>query len=223
MTALIVTPARILFLIVLVGTTVELLTERFRHRRAVERWRKRMNGHTIVAGYGTMGRGAVDTLFANGTTGADHIVVIDPLESAAEAARSDGLTVIPDDATRTAAWKAACVETARAVIVTCNRDDTATLITLTARELNREVPISAAVREEENAHLLSQSGATTVVLSSEAAGRLVGLSTDAPAAVSVLEDLLAVRHGLDIDERPVGPKRSAVHRSTSRIAVSPSP
>jgi voltage-gated potassium channel len=77
------------------------------------------------------------------------------------------------------------------VVVTCNRDDTATLVTLTARELNSSVLISVAVREAENAHLLAQSGATTVVLSSEAAGRLVGLSTQAPAAIGVLEDLLA--------------------------------
>ena len=65
--------------------------------------------------------------------------------------------------------------------MTCNRDDTATLATLTVRELNSTVPISAAVREAENARLLSQSGATTVILSSEAAGRLIGLSTQAPA------------------------------------------
>ena len=71
------------------------------------------------------------------------------------------------------------------------------------RELNRDVPISAAVREAENAHLLSQSGATTVVLSSEAAGRLVGLATEFPGAVGVLEDLYVAGAGLELIERPV--------------------
>ena len=66
------------------------------------------------------------------------------------------------------------------------------------------MPISVAVREAENAHLLSQSGATTVVLSSEAAGRLVGLSTQAPGAIGVLEDLLVAGNGLDLTERVVG-------------------
>jgi voltage-gated potassium channel len=56
-TAFIVTPLRIIFLIVLVGTTIELLTERFRRRRAEARWRRTVKDHTIVAGYGTMGRG----------------------------------------------------------------------------------------------------------------------------------------------------------------------
>lgn len=231
-TAFIVTPARILFLIVLVGTTIELLTERFRRARIEARWRRNVRNHTIVVGYGTMGRSAVETLIANGATTLEQIVVIDLRESAVASAHDAGLVAIVADATRTAVLRQACVDTARAVVVTCNRDDTATLVTLTARELNGDVPISAAVREAENAHLLSQSGATTVVLSSEAAGRLVGLSTEAPGAVSVLEDLLVVGAGLELLERAVrpdeigGPPRPddddglpiALVRGSSRIA-----
>jgi voltage-gated potassium channel len=201
-TAFVVTPLRILFLIVLVGTTLELLTERFRQARAEARWRTRMNQHTIVVGFGTMGRGAVDTLLADGATTAD-IIVVDRSPVAVEAAGEAGLTGIVADATRTATWRQARLDRARAVVITCNRDDTATLATLTARELNARVPISVAVREAENAHLLSQSGATTVVLSSEAAGRLVGLSTQAPGAVGILEDLLVAGTGLDLVERAV--------------------
>jgi voltage-gated potassium channel len=200
-TAFVITPARTLFLIVLVGTTMELLTERFRHARAETRWRRKVNGHTIVAGYGTMGRGAVETLLANGTA-ADRIVVIDVGDAAVTMAREAGLTAIRSDATRTSVWHRAALSAARAVVVTCNRDDTATLVTLTVRELNRAIPIAVAVREAENAHLLSQSGASTVVLSSESAGRLVGLATEAPGAVAVLEDLLMAGRGLEIVEQP---------------------
>ena len=163
-----------------------------------------MKDHTIVAGYGTMGRGAVETLLANDTTTVEQVIVLDPLESAVTSAREAGLTAIMIDATRTVAWTQANVDTARAVVVTCNRDDTATLVTLTVRQLNATVPIAAAVRESENAHLLSQSGATTVVLSSEAAGRLVGLATEAPGAVGVVEDLLVTGRGLELVEHPVG-------------------
>ena len=76
-TAFVVTPLRVVFLVVLVGTTLELLTERFRHARAEARWRRTVRDHTIVAGYGTMGRRAVETLLANGTTTVDQVVVID--------------------------------------------------------------------------------------------------------------------------------------------------
>jgi voltage-gated potassium channel len=203
-TAFVVTPLRIMFLIVLVGTTLELLTERFRLGRAEARWRNRMAEHTIVVGYGTMGRGAVATLLADGTP-PDHIVVVDRDPAAVERANTAGVIGIVADATQTAAWRQARLDRARAVVITCNRDDTAALATLTAREMNSTAPIAVAVREGENAHLLSQSGATTVVLSSEAAGRLVGLATQSPDTIGVLEDLLVAGRGLELAERPVAP------------------
>jgi voltage-gated potassium channel len=202
-TAFVVTPLRVVFLVVLVGTTLELLTERFRRARAEARWRRTVRDHTIVAGYGTMGHRAVETLLAGGER-AERVVVIDSNDKAVTRAMEAGLTAILADATRTSAWIQAGIEVARAAIVTVNRDDTATLATLTIRELNGTVPISAAVREAENAHLLSQSGATTVVLSSEAAGRLIGLSTETPCAVSVLADLLLAGHGLELIEHRAG-------------------
>ena len=204
-TTFLVTPARVLFLIVLVGTTLELLTERFRRSRLEARWRSHVKDHIIVAGYGTVGRSAIETLLAGGTTRPEQIVVIDVDADAVTQAREAGLVAIGADATHASVWTQARVESARAVIVTCNRDDTATLVTLTVRELNASVPISVNVREAENERLLSQSGATTVVLSSEAAGRLVGRSTDSPEAVRVIEDLLSVGRGIDLVERPVRP------------------
>lgn len=204
MTAFLVTPLRVLFLIVLVGTTIELLTERFRHARAVARWRSEMQGHVIVVGFGVMGASAVDTLLAEGGTPLDHIVVVDRQHEPAARARERGLVTVVGDATRAETLRTVNVERASSIVVACNRDDTATLVTLTARELNPTATIAAAVRESENAHLLVQSGATSVVLSSEAAGRLVGLSTQAPSAVGVLHDLLAAGEGLDLVQHPVG-------------------
>jgi voltage-gated potassium channel len=104
-----------------------------------------------------MGHQAVETLLANGGS-TDRVVVIDPDEAAVTKARESGLTAIMADATRTAAWTQAGIDWARAVVVTVYRDDTATLATLTARQLNRTVPISAAVREAENAHLPASPG-----------------------------------------------------------------
>ena len=179
-TAFAVTPLRILFLIVLVGTTLAVLTQRFREALSENRWRRRVNDHVIIAGYGTKGRGAADSLLASGTT-KDRIVVIDVLADVIEEARARGLTGVLGDATRTSVLTEAMVQRASAVIVTCHRDDTATLVTLTARELQPAVTIVSSVKEAENAHLLRESGATTVVISSEAAGRLLGLATRQPA------------------------------------------
>jgi voltage-gated potassium channel len=65
------------------------------------------------------------------------------------------------------------------------------------------VPITTSVREEENAQLLRQSGATTVITTSATAGRLLGLSTDSPRVVNVVEDLVTGGQGLDIHQRTV--------------------
>jgi voltage-gated potassium channel len=202
-TSFVVTPARILFLIVLVGTTIEVLTERFREAFAEARWRQRVRNHVIVVGYGAKGRGAAATLLADGTVTAGEIVVIDTQHDALADASAAGFTTVRGDASRTAVLAQARVGEARSVIVTPARDDTATLVTLTARELNPTATIVAAVRESENAHLLNQSGANAVVVSSEAAGRLLGLSTHHPDAVAVLEDLLQAGVGLELVERPV--------------------
>jgi voltage-gated potassium channel len=202
-TTFIITPARILFLILLVGTTVELLAERSRAAIKQRYWRRRLNEHVIVAGYGTKGRAAVEALIGKGTP-ANQIVVIDPDPAAREAATDDGLAAIPGDASTSAVLRAAEIDSARAVVIATDRDDTSVLATLTARELNPSVRISAAVREEENAHLLRQGGADSVITSSASAGRLLGLACEAPGSVAVIEDLLKIGVGLDIEERTVG-------------------
>jgi voltage-gated potassium channel len=199
-TAFVVTPARVLFLIVLVGTTIELLTERFRAALAESRWRKRVTDHTIIVGFGTKGRGAATTLVSTGTT-PEQIVVVDQSGAPLEEARAAGFTTVQGDATRTLVLEQAQVVGARTVIVTAERDDTATLVTLTARELNPRANIVAAVRETENAHLLRQSGANSVIVSSEASGRLLGLAAGQPRVVAVLEDLIVAGRGLKLEER----------------------
>jgi len=201
-TTLLITPARILFLIILVGTTVEILAERTREVFEQRRWRSGLKGHAIICGYGTKGRAAVRTLCNQGHT-LETIVVIDQREEGISAAGADGLAVVAGDATRVDVLRKAGIEDAASVVVAPQRDDTAVLITLTARELNPRVTIAASVREEENVHLLRQSGADSVITSSSAAGRLLGLATHRPRVVDVLEDLITVGHGLDIIEREI--------------------
>lgn len=201
-TTLLVTPARILFLIVLVGTTVEILAQRSRDAYRRARWKRTLNDHIIICGYGVKGRGAVKTLRANGVKPSE-IVVIESQPEARARATAQGITAIAGNAASTEALTEAGIHDARSVIVAVNRDDTAVLATLTARELNPTAPIVAAVREEENVHLLRQSGATSVITSSEAAGRLLGFAVEQPVITEVLEDLISVGAGLDIAERAV--------------------
>ena len=201
-TTVLVTPARIVFLILLVGTTIELLAERSRQAYRRSRWRRTLKEHVIICGYGTKGRSAVRTLIGKGVP-REQIVVLDESTDARTRATAQGLAAVAGSATSTEALTEAGVREASSVVVAVDRDDAAVLTTLTARELNSEATIVAAVREEENVHLLHQSGANSVITSSGAAGRLLGHAVHEPHVTEVLEDLLSVGEGLDIEHRPV--------------------
>ncbi len=203
LTTILVTPARILFLILLVGTTLEILAQGSRDAYRRARWRKTLKNHIIICGYGVKGRSALRTLLDKGVDPED-VVVIDEDGAAREHATAAGLTVVCGSAASTEVLRQAGITEARSIVVAVNRDDTAVLVTLTARELNPQATIVAAVREEENVHLLRQSGATSVVTSADAAGRLLGFAVSQPQITEVLEDLMRVGQGLDIAERDVG-------------------
>lgn len=78
------------------------------------------------------------------------------------------------------------------------------LVTLSVRELAPSAMIVASVRESENQHLLMQSGADSAVVSSETAGRLLGIATVTPPVVAMMEDLLSPDEGFAVAERPIG-------------------
>jgi voltage-gated potassium channel len=202
LTTLVITPLRAAFLIVLIGTTIEVLTHRTREQWRISRWRSRVREHTVVVGYGTKGRSAIRTLLLSGTT-PERIVVVDPQADAITEANAASHVGILGDATRSEVLRRAEVDRAKQVIVATDRDDSAVLVTLTARKLNSVATIVAAVREAENVELLEQSGADSVITSSEAAGRLLGVSTINPTLATVLEDLLLPGSGLELAERSV--------------------
>ena len=159
-----------------------------------------MGQHVVVIGYGTKGRSAVETLVNNGQD-RESIVVVDNGRVALEDAHADGLAVVTGDATRRETLRKAGVATAQQVIITTDRDDSNVLATLTVRQLNPDAWIVAAVREHENVPLMKQSGANSVITSSDAVGRLLGLSSLSPSLGSGMEDLLTYGEGLEVAER----------------------
>jgi voltage-gated potassium channel len=196
------TALRIAFLAVLVGTTLELLSERSRQGWKIQRWRNRVRNHTIVIGYGTKGKAAVGAILGD-EDARGEVVVVDTDRGTLEHAASAGLVTVHGDATRADVLRLAGAQHAVSIIVATNRDDTAVLVTLTAREIAPKAKIVASIRETENQHLLQQSGADSVVVSSATAGRLLGLATTTPSVVEMIEDLLTPDVGLAIAERQV--------------------
>lgn len=204
---LVITPLRVAFLIVLIGTTVETLTTQSRQAYQIQRWRSRLRNHIIIVGYGTKGRTAAAAMVGDEIAPAD-IVVVDEDAAALERAKSAGLVTVRGTATDSEVLRLAGAQHARTIIVAANRDDTAVLVTLTARELAPKAKIIAAVRETDNEHLLKQSGADSTVVTSETAGRLLGIAVQTPSVVEMMEDLLTPDRGFAISEREVTPKEA---------------
>lgn len=196
----VITPLRVAFLVLLIGTTIEVLASQGREMFRIARWRKYMNDHVVVIGYGTKGRSAVETLINNGVK-KESIVIVDPSQAALGDAHADGIAVVTGDATRREVLRRAGVQRARQVIITTNRDDSTVLCALNVRQLNPDTYVVAAVREHNNVPLVRQSGADSVITSSDAVGRLLGLSTLSPNLGAVMEDLLAYGEGLEVAER----------------------
>lgn len=164
-----------------------------------------MRNHTVVVGYGTKGRTAVAAMIGDGVAPAD-IVVVDTDQTSLDRASAAGLVTVRGDANKSDILRLAGAQHASSIVVATNSDPTAVLVTLTARELAPKATIIASVREAENRHLLLQSGADSVVVSSETAGRLLGLATSKPTVVEMIEDLLTPDTGLVIAEREVEDK-----------------
>ncbi|WP_041832937.1 potassium channel family protein [Actinoplanes sp. N902-109] len=198
---LFITPARVLFLIILVGTTLEVLTDQYRNSLRVNRWRRKLKDHIIVCGYGTKGRAAVAALLETGYD-KSRIVIVENRDVALRQAAANGLVAIEGNATRSAVLLEADVKNCKSVIIATDSDEASVLISLTVRQLTAgQVRIIASVREQENAALLKQSGAHHVIVSSATAGRLLGLTTTTPPLIDVVEDLLTPGQGMALAMR----------------------
>ena len=160
-----------------------------------------MGHHVVVVGYGTKGRSAVETLVSNGQ---DRESIVDRRPGRRRRWRTrtpTGSRWSPATPPGARCCGAPASREADQVIITTDRDDSNVLATLTVRQLNPDVYIVAAVREHENAPLMKQSGANSVITSSDAVGRLLGLSSLSPTLGSVMEDLLTYGEGLEVAER----------------------
>ncbi|MGI9644751.1 MAG: potassium channel family protein, partial [Ilumatobacteraceae bacterium] len=220
-TLLLITPARIIFLILVVGTTVEVLTDQTRHVLRTTRWRKRVQDHIVICGFGATGQSAAADLRARGRE-VDSLVVVDVDPTVIAEANALGHVGIVGDATSTTVLHEAMIERAAGVIVTPNRDDTAVLVTLTVRELNPTANIVAGGREQENLHLLRQGGADEVIDATAAVGRMLGFAMESPRAVDVLDDLIDAGGELELlecgaDELDDGSTLVAIVRAGRRL------
>lgn len=202
--ALIVTPIRIFFVLIFIGTAYTFIFRRTWERWRMKRIQKTLTGHVVVAGFGSCGSEAVEELLARGAR-PQEIVVIDTDEDVLEQAEALGCLTLDGDATRDRTLQAVRITTASALIVSAGRDDTSILITLTGRHLSPDLPISVAIRNEDNELLARQAGATTVINPVSFAGLLLAGSTHGTHIADYIADLASSSGRVRLAERGVRP------------------
>jgi len=216
-TTVIVTPLRVLFLVLLVGTTLQVLADKSKFKFRVSRLQNELRDHIVVCGFGVKGRSALEYLRNH----SEHIpaIAIDNSDDSLEVANRMGITGIDGSTFDLEILKAARVEQARTVIVALSSDEQSVLTVLRVRELNSKVKIVASCREEANVELLRKAGADEVIVSASSAGRILGMAAEAPDAARIVNDLLTFGDGLDINEREVETAGDPIERSRTETAI----
>ena len=165
---------------IVLETLVEGHLRRHFERRRMERNIARMTGHTIVCGWGRVGR-AVGSYLAG--QGAD-VVVVD-LDAARVAATP--FPALIGDVTDDEVLRTAGVMSARALVTAINTDAENVYVTLSARALRPDLVIVARARTEESESKLLRAGATRVVNPQRIGGQRIAAAALQPNVVEFLD------------------------------------
>jgi voltage-gated potassium channel len=200
--ALVVTPIRILFLLIFIGSAYLFVAKRTWERFLMSRIQRSLSDHTVVVGYGTKNTRAVAELMDLGAKPAD-IVVVDLDEDRLTDAKALGCTVLRADATLDETLRALRVDRAKLVIISAGRDDTSILVCLTTRHLAPGTRISIAVNQQNNAVPAKLAGADVVVNPFDFAGLLLATTHSGHHIADYLADLATMQGRVRLVEREV--------------------
>jgi voltage-gated potassium channel len=203
--ALVVTPIRIFFLLIFIGSAYLFVAKRTWERFLMKRIQRSLCDHTVVVGYGTKNTRAVAELIDLGAQ-PSNIVVVDLDEERLDHAKAAGCTVLKGDATLDETLRALRVDRAKLVIISAGRDDTSILVCLTTRHLAPNVRISVAVNHQNNEVSAKLAGADVVVNPFDFAGLLLATTHSGHHIADYLADLATMQGRVRLVEREVRPE-----------------
>ncbi len=160
--------------------------------RKLERDIERLSHHTVLAGYGRVGREA-----AAEWADRDLVVIESNPGNLGEAVRA-GFMTIQGDATHDETLLRAGIKRAKAIMIATGSIADNVLISLTARELKPDIMISARGDNPRSESKLRRAGANWVVLPHQIGGRRMAAFIQYP---NVLDFLDFVTHGDDLSLR----------------------
>lgn len=166
-----------------------ILSEDFRrgiHQLRSIRRTKSLENHTIICGYGRIGRAVAAELDRQH----EPFIILESDPNLVEALRDRGWLAIQGDATEDETLWAAGVLQARRLLAVLSTDNANIVTVLTARELNPRLWIASRVVQPEAEHKLRRAGANIVVSPYDFGGRRMALTALRPHVAQFLSEVV---------------------------------
>lgn len=184
-------------------------------RQRMQRRIDRLEKHTIVCGYGRMGRQVVEELTAED----QPWVVIDTDRDKVNGLHGEGGLVLQGDATHDDLLLKAGVERARALISVVRADAENIVTVLSARALNPEIQIGARAEDSDAVGKLYRAGANYVLQHHATAAMHLALSVTHPVVEDVLNLLIPRQGHLDLGQLLVTEDSRLADRTLAALDV----
>jgi voltage-gated potassium channel len=188
-------------------------------RRAVQQLRsirgiRNMENHTILCGFGRIGRAAAAELARND----EPFVVIDLDPELVESLREENIHAIHGDATDDEMLLVANIHRAKRLLAVLDSDNANIVTVLSARQLNPKLWIASRVVREEAASKLLRAGADQVLSPYDYGGRRLALTALRPHVAQFLSMVVFDEgQGAEMDELQVFTGSELAGRSLAEI------
>lgn len=163
------------------GVLTGALAEQRRERKI-----ERLHDHTIICGYGRVGRRVAEEFRASGV----KYVVLDYSREAVAAAREHGDLLVEGNATEDADLARAGLAHAKGLVAASDSDADNLYIVLSARAARPDLQIVARASDEDAEKKLKLAGADRVVLPYTAAGRTIANLVLKPQVTAFLDTVM---------------------------------
>lgn len=176
----------------------------------VEKQINKLNGHTIICGYGRNGKEAVRKLRAHKC----QFVVIESNPNRIARLKDEGVLFVEDDATLDHTLEKANIQGAKALITTLPKDADNVFIVLSAREQNSRLTIISRASESRSYSKLKKAGADNVIMPDKVGGSHMASLVITPDVVEFLDNLSVEGTGdINLEEVNISsfPEHNTVH------------
>jgi len=165
-------------------------------RRKMENKIRKMSGHYIIVGYGRVGRQVAQEFKKRQVS----FVVIEKRDEGAGRLFSEGLLFIQGEAADDEVLRRAGIESAKTLISTLPDEAQNVYLTLTARDINKDLNIIARADFEDGEKKLLRAGANHVVSPHVLGGQRMAMASLRPNVVDFMHTTALGEGGLSIEE-----------------------